>query len=259
MTKAETLQDLIERFPEGKVFGYSELNESGMKHSALVLELNNMVRRGELVRVMRGRFKLQGLKKNNISPEEIIKAICLYRNKVCGYETGTSIWEKWGFVPAEAQRKEFYISTMQMRPAQTHYDYTIRFRRSRLDPASYNHEILQFLDAIEAVNVIAPIAGTNHYFDILEQRFNNWPDSHKNQLATYALSYRPVTRALTGAFLQKLGYGDASWRLAASLHPASTYKICINKAWLDNAVQWKIICTDSQPSKKMKSEITHKH
>lgn len=238
------IRELLDTFAKGRVFGYGDLVGIGLNHTQLSTEIGNMVRRGELKRVMNGRFTLPDENLPIVmSASDIIKALCVYRNKVAGYETGDSIWEQWGLLPKESDRRVYYVSTMHMRPAQQHHEFLIRFRRARLDPSQYNPEILLFLDAIEAVNRITPESGSEKYFNALSEKFGNWPESNREQLGVYALSYRPATRALCGALLQKWGYLNSSWRLAASLHPASTYKICVDERWLcEHAKQWKIIC-----------------
>ena len=240
MTRAEILLEAIQRIPAGKVFGYSDLSDTGMKHNALVIEMNRLVQRGEVTRVLRGRFVASDGKKNTVSAPEIIHAVCHYRNKVCGYETGPSVWEKWGLIPALKHRKEFYISIVQMRPAQQHGKFTIRFKRTRLDPARYNHEIMQFLDALESINTIALQTRTN-VLQHLENRFLSWNESYRTQLPVYALAYRPVARALAGSILQNNGYTVEARRLAASLHPASTYTINTDCSHWHNTAEWRII------------------
>jgi len=240
MTHAEILLEAIQRMPAGKVFGYSDLSETRLKHNAMVIEMNRLVQRGEVARVLRGRFVASDGQKNTVSAPEIIHAVCHYRNKVCGYETGPSVWEKWGLIPAQKQRKEFYVSIVQMRPAQQHGKFTIRFKRTKLDPARYNHEIMQFLDALESVNTIAQQTKTN-IIKQLENRFLSWNESYRTQLPVYALAYRPVARALAGSILQNNGYTVEARRLAASLHPASTYSINTDCSHWHNTSEWRII------------------
>ena len=127
MTKADILREAIHRFPPGKIFSYSDLAETNLKHTAMVIELNRLVQKGEVSRVLRGRFMASADQKKSVEPEEIIQAICHYRNKVCGYETGPSVWEKWGLLPAVKNRKEFHVSITQMRPAQKHGIIIVRF------------------------------------------------------------------------------------------------------------------------------------
>jgi len=240
MTKADILREAIHRFPPGKIFSYSDLAETNLKHTAMVIELNRLVQKGEVSRVLRGRFMASADQKKSVEPEEIIQAICHYRNKVCGYETGPSVWEKWGLLPAVKNRKEFHVSITQMRPAQKHGKIIVRFKRAKLDPARYNHEIMQFLDALESVNSIAEKSKAD-FFGIMQQIFRSWNESHRNQLAGYALAYKPVTRALTGAMLQKEGYNTDARRLAASLHPASMYKIKADCSAIPGIDEWRIV------------------
>ncbi|HBG69199.1 MAG: hypothetical protein A2W93_00025 [Bacteroidetes bacterium GWF2_43_63] len=254
MTRADILREAISRFPAGKVFGYSELANTQLRHSAMVIEMNRLVQKGEVSRVMRGRFTTAENSKKAVSPQEIISAICNYRNKVCGYETGPSVWEKWGLVPTAKSRKEYYISITQMRPAQKHGRIIVRFKRSKLDPSRYNHEIMQFLDTLESVNSIAQKSKAD-IFGIMEQLFRSWNEGYRNQLANYALAYKPVTRALAGALLEKEGYAADARRLASSLHPASTYKIKADCSIIQNISDWRIICDkkSSQANKQTKN------
>jgi len=252
MTKAEILREAIHRFPPGKVFGYSELADTQLRHNAMVIEMNRLVQQGEVTRVLRGRFIAGNNGEKAVSPHEIIHAICHYRNKVCGYETGPSVWEKWGLVPLAKNRREYYVSITQMRPAQKHGKITVRFKRSKLDPARYNHEIMQFLDALESVNSIAQKTKAD-FFEITTHIFKSWNESNRSQLANYALAYRPVARALAGALLQNEGYGTDARRLAASLHPASTYIIKADCSRMNNRSEWRIISDKTlEPSIKQK-------
>ncbi len=257
MTKADILREAIHRFPPGKIFSYSDLAETNLKHTAMVIELNRLVQKGEVSRVLRGRFMASADQKKAVEPEEIIQAICHYRNKVCGYETGPSVWEKWGLLPAVKNRKEFHVSITQMRPAQKHGKIIVRFKRAKLDPARYNHEIMQFLDALESVNSIAGKSKAD-FFGIMQQIFRSWNESHRNQLAGYALAYKPVTRALTGAMLQKEGYNTDARRLAASLHPASMYKIKADCSAIPGIDEWRIVSQKKPATVSKKNNVKRK-
>ncbi|MPM05359.1 hypothetical protein SDC9_51648 [bioreactor metagenome] len=256
MTRSEILLNAIRRFPSGKIFSYSELADTQLKHSIMVAEMNQLVKRGQIARVMRGRFVALSGETENVSSREIIEAICHYRNKICGYETGPSVWEKWGLVPVNKKRKEYYVAITQMRPAQQHGDITIRFKRAKLDPAQYNHQIMQFLDAMEAVNTIEGKIKTD-FFDIMSKIFRSWNESTRNQLANHAMAYRPVTRALVGALLQSEGYAAFSGRLAASLHPATLYKIKADCSKLPNVAEWRVVC-DKSPIANLRKTKTSK-
>ena len=257
MTKADILREAIHRFPPGKIFSYSDLAETNLKHTAMVIELNRLVQKGEVARVLRGRFMANADQKKAVEPEEIIQAICHYRNKVCGYETGPSIWETWGLLPAMKNRKEFHVSITQMRPAQKHGKIIVRFKRAKLDPARYNHEIMQFLDALESVNSIAEKSKAD-FFGIMQQIFRSWNESHRNQLAGYALAYKPVTRALTGAMLQKEGYNTDARRLAASLHPASMYKIKADCSAFPDIQEWRIVSQKKSEAVRKNNNVKQK-
>jgi len=256
MTRAEILLEAIKRMPAGKVFGYSDLSDTGLKHNAMVIEMNRLVQRGEVARVLRGRFVASNGHKDVVSAPDIIHAVCHYRNKVCGYETGPSVWEKWGLIPAMKKRKEFYVSIVQMRPAQQHGNIIIRFKRTRLDPARYNHEIMQFLDALESINTISLQTKTN-VLQHLENRFLSWNESYRTQLPVYALAYRPVARALAGSILQNNGYTVEARRLAASLHPASTYIVKTDCSHLRNTTEWRII-SQKETGRSIKKVTTSK-
>ena len=257
MTKADILREAIHRFPSGKIFNYSDLAETNLKHTTLVIELNRLVKKGEVARVLRGRFVTTANQKKNVEPQYIIQAICHYRNKVCGYETGPSIWEKWGLLPTSKNRKEFHISITKMRPAQKHGKIIVRFKRAKLDPARYNHEIMQFLDALESVNSISEKSKVD-FFEIMQQIFRSWNESYRNQLAGYALAYKPVTRALAGAMLQKEGYTADARRLAASLHPASIYKIKADCSTFPDIHEWRIVSPKKPATTSKKNNVKQK-
>ena len=257
MTKADILREAIYRFPPGKIFSYSDLAETNLKHTAMVIELNRLVQKGEVTRVLRGRFMANADQKKAVEPQEIVQAICHYRNKVCGYETGPSIWEKWGLLPVMKNRKEFHVSITQMRPAQKHGKITIRFKRAKLDPARYNHEIMQFLDALESVNSIAEKSKAD-FFEIMQQIFRSWNESNRSQLAGYALAYKPVTRALTGAMLQKEGYYADARRLAASLHPASVYRIKADCSAFPDIHEWRIVSQKKSEAVRKNNNVKQK-
>lgn len=257
MTKADILREAIHRFPPGKIFSYSDLAETNLKHTAMVIELNRLVQKGEVSRVLRGRFMATDDQKKAVGPQEIIHAICHYRNKVCGYETGPSVWEKWGLIAPVKNRREYHVSITQMRPAQKHGKITVRFKRAKLDPERYNHEIMQFLDALESVNCIAEKSKAD-FFEIMQQIFRSWNESRRNQLAGYALAYKPVTRALTGAILQKEGYNADARRLAASLHPASMYKIKADCSAIPDCHEWRIVSQKKQATARKNNNVKQK-
>ncbi len=240
MTRSEIIRKAIQEIPLGRVFSYSELATTQLKHTTLVSEMSRLVKDGVVYRVMRGRFVVSDKNQKTASGIEIINAICRYRNKLCGYETGPSVWEKWGLIPITKNRKEYYVAITQMRPAQTHEGIIIRFKKAKLDPSRYNHEILQFLDTLESINKI-PTKSKEKVLPVLFSIFNQWNESKKQQFSNYALAYSPIARVLAGIFLQNTGNNEASKKLAISLHPATTYKINVDCSILKDLNLWRII------------------
>ncbi len=236
----DKLNLLISRFPEGRVFGYGDLAECGMSMSELSVKLNRLTEQGVIVRILRGRYQVKQQSQHEISAADVIRAVCHYRNRVSGYETGQSIWKKWGLIEDCENDSTFYIGTMQMRPAQYHHGFIIRFRKARLDPAQYNQELLLFLDALEATENIIFQSSAGQFFEKMIMRYRAWPTSLQQQLPAYALAYRPATRALCGALLDELGKSAEALRLSASLHPASKYRIPGAAGWCKTASKWNI-------------------
>jgi hypothetical protein len=233
------LLNIIQSFYPNRIFGYIDLTAAGLNQKALSTALRVLVLRKKIVRIMKGRYMIASASTQPNNPAEIVRAICLFRNKICGYETGPSVWEKWNLIPKEENKNIFYVAINNMRPAQTHQGITIRFKKARLDPAQFNIVTLQLLDAIEAFNAIA---GTSHnsIVEKIIQLISEQNETFHQQLANYVLAYRPATRALTGALLQHAGIVANLSLIRTSLNFNSIYKLNISLQALPEAKSWNI-------------------
>lgn len=235
------LLNIIQSFQPGRIFGYTDLTAAGLNQKALSTELRKLILRKRIVRLLKGRYMITDPSQKEQKPEEIIRAICLFRNKICGYETGPSIWEKWQLIPKTENRNIFYVAINNMRPAQNHNGITIRFRKARLDPANYNHNVLQILDSIEAFNSIAQFENGAYVIGKILEMITGQNAAFHQQLANYALAYRPATRAFTGALLQHAGVEENLSLLHTSLNHLSVYKLRIDYSTLPEAKNWNIV------------------
>lgn len=235
------LLNIIQSFPPDRIFGYTDLTTAGLDQKALSTELRKLLLRKKIVRIIKGRYMVAGSNNEHQKAEEIIRAICLFRNKICGYETGPSIWEKWNLIPKTENRNVFYVAINNMRPAQTHEGTTIRFKKTRLDPANYNHHVLQLLDAIEGFNTLAAYSKSKIVIKKIVELISQQNTAFHQQLVNYALAYRPATRALTGALLQHAAIEKNLSLLHTSLNHQSVYKLQIDSETLPEAKNWNIV------------------
>lgn len=226
-----------------KMFEYSDLNLPIGTMNAATQALNRMVKSGEINRVFKGKFVVASLYANreNNRIDEIIAAICRFRNKASGYQTGQAIWVKFGLLPANTEIGVYHIATQNVRPPQVHAGNKICFLKAKLDPSKSNIRVLQLLDAVEHFKNLAKIVGEQSAIDKLKFCFSELGPGEQILFADYALAYRPATRALAGYILEETGQVSYAERLKMTLHPVSRYKLNIEENLHKGISKWNIV------------------
>ena len=99
MKISDIVRNKINRLATGYVFTYDDFDISVENISALKLALNRMVKSGEIERISKGRFykAKQGITgKLNPDEYEIVKDLLEDNNRIVGYLTGLSIFNRFG-------------------------------------------------------------------------------------------------------------------------------------------------------------------
>jgi hypothetical protein len=240
MKTSEKVKTKIDKFEKGYVFTYDDFDIEVNEGEALKKYLNRLVESGKISRLSKGRFykPKQGIIGNlNPNEYEIVKDLLREGNKIIGYITGYSIFNSLKLttqVPNVIQ-----IGVNFDKKALKRNIYTIKFVRQWNKITKSNIPILQLLDCIRFIKKIPDTtipASINRITSLIEEL----PDEEKKYLVVLSVKYPPSTRALTGAILEQIGYGELSATLQKTLKSTTWYNYNISKDLLPNKNKWKI-------------------
>lgn len=229
---------------KNRMFGYSDLCLPADSLNSASQAMSRLIKSGEVIRVFKGKFVSASFFANKESSREndTIVAICNFRNKVVGYETGLSIWIRMGLLSQNIVIDKYNIATISSRPPQTHSGLKIVFLRAKLDPAKYAIHILQLLDAAEHYKGIVNISKDPvDTYKRLKKCFVELGSGELVLIADYALAYRPSTRALVGYILEDIGLQEYADRLRISLNPISHYSLNMQEKYFCGVSKWNIV------------------
>jgi len=240
MKVSDLVLNKINRFKTGYVFTYDEFNVPVNKVEALKKTLSRLVAAGKIVRISKGQFyKPEKTEFGSLQPQEyqIVKDLLEEKNKIVGYITGISIYNKLGLTTQVSNTIQ--IGTNIDRKPRKRGKYTIRFIRQKNTITKENTFMLQILDSIRFIKRI-PDADVTQSCKRIISIFRNFSQEERITIAKYALKYNPGTKAITGAILDHISENNITDQLYKSINPATDFDLRLGIEVLPTKQKWRI-------------------
>ncbi len=240
MKTTDYIAYIIDRFPKGFVFTYSDFNREVSQKQALIKALNRMVLSGKIAKLSKGKYyKPETTPFGDLLPnqKQVVKDLLEEKGKINGYLTGYSIYNQLGLTTQVSNTIQ--IGKNEIRPSFKRDRYTIDFIKQKNNITKDNVPLLQILDAIRYVKKIPDTNTTNsciRFIDILRQL----KEKDFLLIMRLAIKYPPATRALLGAILDELK-STKTETLYNSLNPITKYKLAGAFSVLSAAEKWNIV------------------
>ena len=240
MKTTDYIAYIIDRFPKGFVFTYSDFNSEVSQKQALIKALNRMVISGKIAKLSKGKYyKPETTPFGDLLPnqKQVVKDLLKEKGKINGYLTGYSIYNQLGLTTQVSNTIQ--IGKNEIRPSFKRDRYTIDFIKQKNNITKDNIPLLQILDAIRYIKKIPDTTITNsciRFIAILRQL------NEKDLLLIMRLAnkYPPATRALLGAMLDELK-STKTETLFNTLNPITKYKLAGAFSVLSTAEKWNIV------------------
>ncbi len=240
MKTTDYIAFIIDRFPKGYVFTYSDFSIEVSKKQALIKALNRMVLSGKIAKLSKGKYyKPETTPFGDLLPnqKQIVKDLLEEKGKIKGYLTGYSIYNQLGLTTQVSNTIQ--IGRNEIRPSFKRDGYTIAFIKHKNSITKDNIPLLQILDAIRYIKKIPDTNTENsciRFIAILKQL----KEKDLLLIMRLAIKYSPATRALLGAMLDELK-STKTESLYDSLNPITKYKLAGAFSVLSTAEKWNII------------------
>jgi len=234
------IADKINRLPAGYVFSYLDIINEADKKEAVIKALNRLVNSGKLKKISKGRFyKPEETPFGELEPDEyqIAKDLLEKNDKIIGYLTGLSIYNKLGFTTQISNIIQ--IGRNEFRPPLVRGKYKISFILQKNAINKENIPLLQLLDSIRFLKKI-PDSNIEFIINRFKALLANLTDEQLKRLIRLLIKYPANTRALTGALLDEINKNKFTEKIKSTLNPITVYKIGVTKEILSSAENWNI-------------------
>lgn len=241
MKVSDLVANKINRLKNGYVFTYDEFDVPVGKVEALKKTLSRLVATGKIVRLSKGQFyKPEKTEFGILQPPEyqIVKDLLEEKNKLVGYITGVSIFNKLGLTTQVSSTIQ--IGTNIERKPRKRGKYNIRFLRQKNTITKENVYMLQVLDAVRFIKRI-PDADVNESCRRIISILREFSQEDRIAIAKYAFKYNPGTKALAGAILDHISETCITDQLYISINPATDFDLKISHEALPTKLKWRII------------------
>ncbi|MCF8224248.1 MAG: DUF6088 family protein [Bacteroidales bacterium] len=241
MKVSDIVNNKIDRLRPGYIFTYEDFNVPVDKVEALKKILSRLVASGKIVRLSKGQFyKPEKSEFGILRPPEyqIVKDLLEDNNKIVGYITGVSMYNKFGLTTQVSNT--ILIGTNIQRKPRKRGKYSIRFIKQKNTITNENIEKLQLLDAIRFIKRI-PDADVSQSCSRIMSIIQQYSNTDQELFVKYALKYNPGTRTLLGAILDQVNDSINTDTLYDSLNPATEFKIGIKDDLLITKDKWRIV------------------
>jgi predicted transcriptional regulator of viral defense system len=241
MKVADYVNDKVNRFKEGYVFTYTNLNIPTDKADAGIKALNRMVKSGKLKKISKGRYyKPQKSVFGELRPDEyqIVKDLLEKDGKAIGYITGYSVFNRLSLTTQVSNTIQ--IGMNNEKNALTRGKYKIRFIKQTNQITKENIPLLQILDSIRFIKSI-PDTNVNQSCIRIMQLIKDLSEKDLNRIKKLVIKYNASTRSLTGAMIETMDAKNEVKPILESLNPTTKYKIGVSEEVLANKEKWNII------------------
>jgi len=238
---ATDIRKLINKIPEGKTFGYLDLDIAKENYLTAAKALERFQKEGLIKRVSKGVFYKPRLTVfGELEPEynELLQAYLFENGKRIAYITGTSLYNQLGLttqmafeIKIASRKKRIYINRGALKAGAV---------KSYAEITEGNYKILGLLDAFKDIKKI-PDCSIVQAVRRLKAIVLSLDEKRTDELLRYAIMYPPRVRALVGAILESLGIENKRLdKLKNSLNPLSTFELGIKEQELPAKSKWYI-------------------
>ena len=239
MKSTDYIAYTINRLPKGYVFTYDDFSYEVNNKETVIKALNRMAASGKIEKLSKGKyFKPEKTVFGNLEPsqKQIVKDLLEDNGKIIGYLTGLSIYNQLGFTTQVSNTIQ--IGKNEVRPQFTRGRYSISFVKQKNTINKENIYALQLLYVLRFINKIPDTTIENtlkRFIDLLKKM----ESKEISNLKRLALKYQPSVRALLGAILDQLNFGETDL-LKNSLNPITRYNLKGADKILSTTEKWNI-------------------
>lgn len=241
MIAANEIETKVQSLNADTVFTVADLGFPAHWYDNVRVKLGRMTGLGHLVKVGRGKYyKPRQSVFGTLSPsrEELAKDLLVKDGRSIGYLTGYAVWNRMGLTSQIPNVIEIGSNIHRNRTQRAGFE--IRFVLQPNAITRTNIPLLQILDAVKSAKSM-PDTSLNETISRLADIIKGLTSRDRTLLASLAVKYPPLTRALTGAMLDYAGEAEASAKLRTTLNPLTKYKIGVSAENLPNLKDWNIL------------------
>ena len=241
MKLAEQIRTWLIRIPEGKTFGYADLDIVKTEYTTAAKALERMQKEGIIKKVSKGLFyKPEQTVFGELKPDyqEQLRPYLFEKGKRIAYETGFSLYNRMGLTTQMAFRIK--IASRSKRISINRGALRADAVKSYTEVTDANYELLGFLDAIKDIKSI-PDCTVSKAVKIISSNIINLNEKQIAELVKFALLYPPRVRALVGAMLESLEIKVNTDKLKESLNPLTKIKLGLKESDLSTIKNWNIV------------------
>ncbi|MDL2277395.1 DUF6088 family protein [Parabacteroides sp. OttesenSCG-928-G07] len=240
MSLASEIRTRINKIPEGKTFGYSDLLIAKEDYITAAKALERLRKEGLIKKMSKGVFyKPRQTVFGELKPDytEMLRPYLFENGKRVAYETGYSLYNRLKLTTQVAFRIK--IASRDRRISVNKGALKIDTVKSYVDVTDANYKLLELLDALKDIKRI-PDALPDNSIVILSNKIKELNDKQIAEMIKYALSYPPRVKALLGAVLENINSQVNTSKLKQSLNPLTKFELGIKKSVLPTINNWNI-------------------
>jgi hypothetical protein len=236
----DIIRNTIDKFRAGYVFTVGEIPTTATNPALVSMVLGNMVRKGQIRKLSKGRFyKPQIGKLGELPPSdyEVVMDLLVKNGRLIGYITGYSAFNELGLTTQITFALQ--IGYNDVKRALKRGIYRVSFVKQRNAITKENIPLLKLLDCLRYFKNI-PDSTPDDTCRKLMHLLNQLDDNQRNKIKKLALKYSPQAIALLGAMLETLNSQEDTNVLFKKLNPLTSYKLSISKEILPTQKKWRI-------------------
>ena len=242
MNLSTQIQKQIKRFPEGKTFGYPDLDISREDFQSTAKILERLQGKGLIKKMSNGVFyKPIKTAFGELEPDynEQLRPFLFENGKRIAYVTGTYLYNQLGLTTQLAVRVK--IASRSKRISINREALKADAVKSYAEVTQSNYTVLGFLDALKDIRKI-PDTTVQNSVRILSAKIAEMDEKEIARMIKYALMYPPRVRALLGAILDNLGKPEnITTPLLNSINPLTKIDLGLNEEDLPTVEKWNIV------------------
>jgi hypothetical protein len=240
MNIAKTIQNRVDEFPVGKIFGYQDMPNYEGAPNTVIKALGRMVLSQKIRRLSKGKFYIPKpgiLGARKPSDDELIRSSLYQAGQLRGYITGLCLYNKLGLTTQVPM--VITIATNGSRQIKGFGTISIKTISTIIPIQEEDVQLLQYLDVLKDIKKI-PDANPNDSLLILSRYITDLSKTKQKRLSVLALQYyKPQVRVLLGIIFEKMNFPDVS-RLKKSLNPITKYNVNLDGVLWPNLSDWNI-------------------